>query len=163
MYALGKGVLKVMSKMGISTVGSYRGAQVFAVFGIDTDGARRVLHRHHHPHRRQRPGHHRRRRRRAGTRWPSCRTPRTLEHRGLEVGGQYQWRREGEIHLFNPETVYLLQHSTRSKQEKVFRRYTDAVDELSREGGTLRGLFELRTGERPAGAAGRGGAGRRRS
>ena len=76
--------------------------------------------------------------------------PRTLEHRGLEVGGQYQWRREGEIHLFNPETVYLLQHSTRSKQQKVFRRYTDAVDKLSREGATLRGLFELRTGERPA-------------
>ena len=85
--------------------------------------------------------------------------PRTLEHRGLEIGGQYQWRREGEIHLFNPETVYLLQHSTRSKQEKVFRRYTDAVDKLSREGGTLRGLFELRTDERPAGAAGRGRAG----
>ncbi len=75
--------------------------------------------------------------------------PRTLEHRGLEIGGQYQWRREGEIHLFNPETVYLLQHSTRSKQESVFRRYARTVDELSRKGGTLRGLFELRTGERP--------------
>ena len=61
-YALGKGVLKVMSKMGISTVGSYRAAQVFAVFGIDQDGARRVLHRQHHPHRRQRAGDHRRRR-----------------------------------------------------------------------------------------------------
>ncbi len=148
-YALGKGVLKVMSKMGISTVGSYRGAQVFAVFGIDTP----VLDEYF-----------------TGT---TTRTggsglstiagdiaarhalafvpnPGTLEHRKLEVGGQYQWRREGEIHLFNPETVYLLQHSTRSKQEKVFRRYTDAVDKLSREGGTLRGLFELRTGERPA-------------
>ena len=124
-----------------------------------TRSAGRVLHRHHHPHRRQRPGHHRRRRRgpaRAGlraqprARWSTA---------SLEIGGQYQWRREGEIHLFNPETVYLLQHSTRSKQEKVFRRYTDAVDKLSREGGTLRGLFELRTGERPAVAAGRGRAG----
>ena len=143
-YALGKGVLKVMSKMGISTVGSYRGAQVFAVFGIDQDVldeyftgsttrtggsglgtiAADVAERH------------------ALAFVPN---PRTLEHRGLEIGGQYQWRREGEIHLFNPETVYLLQHSTRSKQEKVFRRYTDAVDKLSREGGTLRGLFELRT------------------
>src|SRR6478736_1297186 len=148
-YALGKGVLKVMSKMGISTVGSYRGAQVFAVFGIDTP----VLDEYF-----------------TGTTTRSggsglstiagdiaarhalafVPNPGTLEHRKLEVGGQYQWRREGEIHLFNPETVYLLQHSTRSKQEKVFRRYTDAVDKLSREGGTLRGLFELRTGERPA-------------
>ncbi len=148
-YALGKGVLKVMSKMGISTVGSYRAAQVFAVFGIDNDVldeyftgsstrtggsglatiAGDVAQRH------------------ALAFVPN---PRTLEHRGLEIGGQYQWRREGEIHLFNPETVYLLQHSTRSKQETVFRRYTDAVDTLSREGGTLRGLFGLRTGARPA-------------
>ncbi len=148
-YALGKGVLKVMSKMGISTVGSYRGAQVFAVFGIDSEVldeyftgtttrtggsglatiASDVSRRH-------------------GLAF--VQNPGTLEHRKLEIGGQYQWRREGEIHLFNPETVYLLQHSTRSKQEKVFRRYTDAVDKLSREGATLRGLFELRTGERPA-------------
>jgi len=148
-YALGKGVLKVMSKMGISTVGSYRGAQVFAVFGLNDE----VLDEYF-----------------TGT---TTRTggsgletiasdvsirhalafvpnPRALEHRGLEIGGQYQWRREGEIHLFTPETVYLLQHAARSKQESVFRRYTEAVDELSRQGGTLRGLFELRTGERPA-------------
>ena len=143
-YALGKGVLKVMSKMGISTVGSYRAAQVFAVFGIDqpvldeyftgsttrTGGsgletiASDVAIRH------------------ALAFVPN---PRALEHRGLEIGGQYQWRREGEIHLFNPETVYLLQHATRSKQQTVFRRYTEAVDELSRKGATLRGLFELRT------------------
>ncbi len=148
-YALGKGVLKVMSKMGISTVGSYRAAQVFAVFGIDNDVldeyftgsttrtggtglatiAADVAQRH------------------ALAFLPN---PRALEHRGLETGGQYQWRREGEIHLFNPETVYLLQHSARSQQEKVFRRYSDTVDKLSREGGTLRGLFDLQTGVRPA-------------
>ena len=71
-------------------------------------------------------------------------------HRGLEIGGEYQWRREGEIHLFNPETVYLLQHATRSQQYDVFRRYTDDRRQAVRGGGTLRGLFELRTGERPA-------------
>ena len=148
-YALGKGVLKVMSKMGISTVGSYRQAQVFAVFGLDpelldeyftgtttrTGGsnldtiASDVQRRHS---------------------LAFVPNPRALEHRGLEVGGQYQWRREGEIHLFNPETVYLLQHSTRSKQEDVFRRYAKTVDDLSRKGATLRGLFELRSGVRPA-------------
>ncbi len=148
-YALGKGVLKVMSKMGISTVGSYRCAQVFACLGLDpgvldeyftgtttrTGGtgldtiAADVAARH-----------------------DLAFTPNAtaLEHRKLEVGGQYQWRREGEIHLFNPETVYLLQHATRSKQEAVFRRYTAAVDALSRKGVTLRGLFELRTGALPA-------------
>ncbi|MBM9466827.1 glutamate synthase large subunit [Nakamurella leprariae] len=145
--ALSKGVLKVMSKMGISTVGSYRQAQIFACFGLDQDLldeyftgttthtggsdltvlASDVAARH------------------AVAFVPN---PTALEHRGLEVGGQYQWRREGEIHLFNPETVYLLQHSARSKQEDVFQRYTDKVDELSREGGTLRGLFDLRSADR---------------
>jgi glutamate synthase (NADPH/NADH) large chain len=143
-YALGKGVLKVMSKMGISTLGSYRQAQAFAAFGIDeavladyftgttsrTGGsdleviAADITERH-------------------------ClafvSNTAVREHRGLEIGGQYQWRREGEIHLFNPETVYLLQHATQTKQVSVFRRYTDTVDELSRKGGTLRGLFGLRT------------------
>jgi glutamate synthase (NADPH/NADH) large chain len=145
-YALGKGVLKVMSKMGISTVGSYRAAQVFAVFGLNeevldeyftgsttrTGGsgldtiANDVAARHS---------------------LAFVPNPQTLEHRGLEIGGQYQWRREGEIHLFNPETVYLLQHSTRSKQQKIFRRYTETVDKLTKQGGTLRGLFELRTAD----------------
>ncbi len=147
-YALGKGVLKVMSKMGISTVGSYRQAQVFAVFGIDSD----VLDEYFTGTTTRTGGSGLAtiagdvQRRHALAFVPN---PRTLEHRGLEIGGQYQWRREGEIHLFNPETVYLLQHSTRSKQESVFRRYAKTVDDLSRKGGTLRGLFELRTGERP--------------
>ena len=124
-------------------------------------GAGRVLHRDHHPHRRQRTGHHRRLTSRARHALAFVPNPGTLEHRGLEIGGQYKWRREGEIHLFNPETVYLLQHSTRSKQEKVFRRYTDAVDKLSREGGTLRGLFALKTDESVGGTARRGGTGLR--
>jgi glutamate synthase (NADPH/NADH) large chain len=135
-----------MSKMGISTVGSYRAAQVFAVFGLNQDVldeyftgsttrtggsgldtiANDVAARH------------------ALAFVPN---PQTLEHRGLEIGGQYQWRREGEIHLFNPETVYLLQHSTRSKQQKIFRRYAETVDKLTKQGGTLRGLFELRTAD----------------
>src|ERR1700712_5051917 len=147
-YALGKGVLKVMSKMGISTVGSYRQAQVFAAFGLDesvlgeyftgttsrTGGsdldviAADILERHS---------------------LAFVNNAAVREHRGLEIGGQYQWRREGEIHLFNPETVYLLQHATKTKQVSVFRRYTDTVDELSRKGGTLRGLFGLRTDVRP--------------
>ena len=146
-YAFGKGVLKVMSKMGISTVGSYRQAQVFAAFGIDED----VLDEYFTGTSSRTGGSNldviaEDIRIRHALAFVSNATVR--EHRGLEVGGAYQWRREGEIHLFNPETVYLLQHSTRTKQESVFLRYTDTVDELSRRGGTLRGLFGLKTDER---------------
>ena len=74
--------------------------------------------------------------------------PTERAHRRLEVGGEYQWRREGEVHLFNPETVFLLQHATRSRQYDVFEKYTQTVDELSEEAATLRGLFPLRTGVR---------------
>ena len=69
------------------------------------------------------------------------------------MGGEYQWRREGEIHLFNPETVFLLQHATRQRRYEVFREYTEKVEALNREGGTLRGLFEFAS--RPAAGADR--------
>ena len=140
--ALGKGVLKVMSKMGISTVGSYTMAQIFEAVGLSQDLvdeyftgtscplggvgidvlAEEVAMRH----------------RRA---YPENPTERA--HRRLETGGEYQWRREGEVHLFNPETVFLLQHATRSRQYDVFEKYTQTVDKLSEEAATLRGLFTL--------------------
>ncbi len=146
--ALGKGVLKVMSKMGISTVASYTGAQVFEAIGLSEqlveryftgtpsrlDGvgidviAEEVAARHRHA-------------------YPPV--PSELAHRTLDVGGEYQWRREGELHLFNPQTVFLLQHATRSRQYEVFKTYTGTVDGLSRTNATLRGLFDLRLGVRP--------------
>ncbi|MGY1842904.1 glutamate synthase large subunit [Modestobacter sp. SYSU DS0875] len=147
--AMGKGVLKVMSKMGISTVGSYTMAQIFETVGLSEalvddyftgtsatlDGvgldvlAEEVAMRH----------------RKA---YPSNPTERA--HRRLETGGEYQWRREGEVHLFNPETVFLLQHATRSRQYEVFQRYADTVDGLSAEAATLRGLFRFKAAGRPA-------------
>jgi glutamate synthase (NADPH/NADH) large chain len=69
-------------------------------------------------------------------------------HRRIELGGEYQWRREGEYHLFNPDTVYRLQHSTRAGRYDLFKQYTKDVDDQSQRLATLRGLFELRTGER---------------
>jgi len=146
--ACGKGVLKVMSKMGISTVASYTGAQIFEAIGlahdlvdeyftgtvsrlggVDVDEvATEVILRHRlaYPDR-----------------------PEERAHRQLEVGGEYQWRREGEYHLFNPDTVFKLQHATRTKRYEVFKDYTRAVDEQSRELATLRGLFRFREGLRP--------------
>src|SRR5262249_55738333 len=70
-------------------------------------------------------------------------------HRELEVGGEYQWRREGEIHLFNPETVFKLQHATRPKRSDVYQEYTRLVDDQSPRLATLRGLFRFREGVRP--------------
>ena len=72
--------------------------------------------------------------------------PTERAHRELEVGGEYQWRREGEYHLFNPKTVFKLQHATRSKQYAIFKEYTAAVDDQAEKLATLRGLLRLRTG-----------------
>ncbi|MGW4997531.1 glutamate synthase large subunit [Streptomyces hydrogenans] len=139
-YALGKGVLKVMSKMGISTVASYRGAQVFEAVGLDEEFvgryfngtatkiggagldvvAREVAARH-------------------AKAYPA--TGIASAHRALEIGGEYQWRREGEPHLFDPETVFRLQHATRNKRYDIFKKYTDRVNEQSERLMTLRGLF----------------------
>ncbi|MGW9308343.1 glutamate synthase large subunit [Saccharomonospora azurea] len=146
--ALGKGVRKTMSKMGVSTVASYTGAQIFEAIGLGAEVvdtcftgttsrlggvgfdllAREVIERH----RRAFPA--------DGVR---------ASHRELETGGDYQWRREGEPHLFNPHTVFKLQHSTRSGKYEIFKEYTRAVDDQSKQLMTLRGLFELKEGVRP--------------
>ncbi|MEV6376542.1 glutamate synthase large subunit [Micromonospora musae] len=140
--ALGKGVLKIMSKMGISTVSSYCGAQVFEAVGLDN----RLVERYF----RGTPskiggvglaGIHAEVAARHAVAWPAAGTPGSER---LAVGGEYQWRRDGEQHLFNPETVFLLQHATRSRQYDIFKRYTTKVDALAAEAGSLRGLFALR-------------------
>ncbi|HEX2039800.1 MAG TPA: glutamate synthase large subunit [Acidimicrobiales bacterium] len=146
--ACGKGVLKIMSKMGISTVASYTGAQVFETIGLSNELVEEFFtgtvsklggvgldviaaevaarHRFAHPDR-----------------------PTERAHRDLEVGGEYQWRREGEYHLFNPETVFRLQHATRTKRYEIYKEYTQLVDEQAERLATLRGLFKLKVGDRP--------------
>ena len=145
--ALNKGVLKVMSKMGISTLQGYCGAQIFEAVGLSqafidryfthttsrVSGAgidviaEEVRLRHERAYGRQPAG--------------------TVE---LEGGGEYQWRRDGEYHLFNPETVFTLQHATQSGQYAVFKDYTRLVDEQSRNRATLRSLFRLKPAGPPA-------------
>ncbi len=75
--------------------------------------------------------------------------PEERAHRRLELGGEYQWRREGEPHLFNPDTVYKLQHATRAKRYDIFKEYTATVDDQSRKLMTLRGLFEFNSDREP--------------
>jgi len=146
--ALGKGVLKIMSKMGISTVSSYAGAQCFEAVGLSQElvdeyftGTRSILggvgldviaKENADRHERAYP-----------------REAATLAHERLETGGEYQWRRGGPPHLFNPDTVFRLQHSTRERRYDIFRDYTKLVDEQAERLMTLRGLFKIRTGERP--------------
>ncbi|PRA07053.1 glutamate synthase large subunit [Arthrobacter sp. MYb229] len=142
--SLGKGVLKIMSKMGISTVSSYCGAQTFEAVGL----SQRVVDQYF-----------------TGTATKlsgieldvvaaeaAARHARAYpEHSGasqpneLEVGGEYQWRREGPPHLFDPQTVFRLQHSTRTRRYDVFKEYTKAVDDQASELKTLRGLLKFNT------------------
>ncbi len=146
--ALGKGVLKVMSKMGVSTVASYTGAQIFEAIGLASD----VVHRYFTGTTSRLSGvgldviadEVRLRHERA---YPPGGV--ALAHRRLDVGGEYQWRREGEPHLFDPETVFRLQHSTRSGRYDVFKQYTQRVDEQAQRLMTLRGLFRFADGARP--------------
>ncbi|HXD28660.1 MAG TPA: glutamate synthase large subunit [Arthrobacter sp.] len=144
---LGKGVLKIMSKMGISTVASYCGAQTFDALGLSAQVIDQYFTGTHSPlggvgleviaaetaarHRFAYPA--------DGVEEP---------HKRLETGGEYQWRRDGPAHLFNPETVFRLQHATRERRYDIFQAYTRGIDDQSRELMTLRGLLKLKTGVR---------------
>jgi len=145
--AVGKGLLKIASKMGISTQQSYRGAQIFEAIGLNRkfieeyftrtpsriEGigletiAEETLKWHEHA-------------------FPRTVVPETLD---LDVGGQYQWRRKGEAHLFNPETISRLQLSTKLNSVAEFKKFCDAIDRQERQLLTLRGLLELRSGPQP--------------
>ncbi|NQX10473.1 glutamate synthase large subunit [Microbacteriaceae bacterium VKM Ac-2855] len=145
--ALGKGVLKIMSKMGISTVSSYAGAQAFEAVGLAQDfidqyftgttsklggigievvaGENAARHAAAYPE-----------------------DGAVTAHERLAIGGEYQWRRDGAPHLFNPDTVFRLQHSTRNRRYDIFREYTGMVDDQAEQLMTLRGMFKLDTSGR---------------
>ena len=136
-----KGVVKVISKMGISTIQSYRGAQIFEAIGLHSsvidryftwtasrvEGvgldviAKEVLMRHQHA-------------------FPD----RSVNGHTLDVGGQYQWRADGELHLFNPQTVHKLQLATRTANYKVFQEYSALVNDQVKRHCTLRGLLDFK-------------------
>ena len=153
--AVNKGISKVISKMGISTIQSYHGAQVFEAVGLNQDFideyftwtssriggvgidvvAREVKERHYRAY-----------------------PPRAIRHTTLGTGGQYQYRADGEYHLFNPETVHRLQHACRTGSYAAYKEYASLVNNQSKTLCTLRGLMDFRPGARP-GAARRGRVG----
>ncbi|MEO8052339.1 MAG: glutamate synthase large subunit, partial [Acidobacteriota bacterium] len=144
--AVNKGLLKVFSKMGISTLQSYRGAQVFEAIGLNQalidkyftgtssriEGvgldvlAREAQMKHEHAY-----------------------TPLTRSETELEPGGAYQYRVRGEYHLLNPITVSKLQHAVRNENYQTFQEYTDLIDKQNRDLCTLRGLMELKPAKKP--------------
>ncbi|HVA96383.1 MAG TPA: glutamate synthase large subunit [Candidatus Acidoferrales bacterium] len=146
MKAASDGILKVMSKMGISTLNAYRGAQVFEAIGLNKtvidmyftntssriggvgleEIAREVLLRHEQAF-----------------------TRRVVNKREIDIGGEYQWRRGGRRHLYSPEVIAKLQHATRTNQYSTFKEYTELVDNLSKNQATLRGLFALKKKRKP--------------
>jgi glutamate synthase (ferredoxin) len=141
--AASKGVIKVMSKMGISSIQSYRGAQVFEALGLRQDVidqyftwtpsrvggigldviAQEVLARHH-----------------------AAFPERQVNGRTLAPGGLYQWRSDGERHLFNPESIHRLQKAVRTGSYAVFKEYARLIDDQSAHLCTLRGLLDFKTG-----------------
>jgi glutamate synthase (NADPH/NADH) large chain len=145
--SVGDGTLKVISKMGISTLHSYRGAQIFEAVGLNPD----VIDRYFTWTASRIGGvgldvlaeEVRRRHARA---YPDRDIPETLE---LDVGGLYQWRRNGEYHQFNPLTIAKLQQAAQIRDEKSYQEYADLINRQSQQIGTLRGLMEFKTGGPP--------------
>ena len=145
--AVNKGVLKVMSKMGISTVQSYRGAQIFEAVGLNGDFIDRYFT------------------------WTASRIGgigadaieeetrsrhaygyaggRVAGEPEIDPGGAYYWRRDGEYHMYNPETISLLQHATGSNDYATYKRFAVLIDERERQLSTLRGLLDFKLPEQP--------------
>jgi glutamate synthase (NADPH/NADH) large chain len=139
--AVKEGLLKVFSKMGISTLQSYQGAQIFEIIGINKsvvdlyftgavsriegmgldEIAKEVLAKHFFAF-----------------------SKKEIPNDVLPTGGVYQWKRKGEYHLFNPQTIHLLQYSTRMNDYATFKKYSKLVNDQTQKAATLRGLFEFK-------------------
>jgi glutamate synthase (NADPH/NADH) large chain len=142
--AVGKGLLKIMSKIGISTLQSYHGAQIFEALGVhqeviekcfrgtvsriqgvDFDGiAEETLTRHRLAY-----------------------SEKKVPHVQLEVGGVFQWKRRGEAHTFNPRSVHFLQLASRTNNYKAYKQYAEIINNQNEKALTLRGLLTFRKGD----------------
>ncbi|HEY1578098.1 MAG TPA: glutamate synthase large subunit [Terracidiphilus sp.] len=144
--AINKALLKTFSKMGISTLQSYRGAQVFEAVGLNQHLVEAYF-----------PGTASRIEgigldvlaREAQMKHAFAFQPLTESETELVVGGHYQYREGGEFHLLNPQTISKLQHSVRANNPATFQEYTDLLDSRNRELCTLRGLLQLKYAEHP--------------
>jgi glutamate synthase (NADPH) large chain len=142
--ACGKSLLKIMSKIGISTIQSYAGAQIFEVLGLDTEVVDKCFYKAVS--------------RIKGLSFDGIAEEALTKHRlafietplgltkNLEAGGVYQWKRQGEAHMFNPQTIHLLQLSTRTNDYELFKKYSALINKQEVQAITLRGLLTFRKG-----------------
>lgn len=138
--AINKGVVKILSKMGISTIQSYLGAQVFEVLGLNSSFVKKYFTRT--------PT------RIGGIGIEEVATEAIARHKraffpsgesnSLNIGGNYQWRKDGEIHRYNPETIHLLQKSCRTGDYALFKKYTSLLDSENTSSATIRGLIDFK-------------------
>jgi glutamate synthase (NADPH/NADH) large chain len=143
--AIGKGLLKIMSKIGISTLQSYQGAQIFEVLGLNKEVVDKCFRGSIS--------------RIQGIGFDGIAEEALIRHRlafpenggmnpRLEVGGVYQWKRRGEAHLFSPQAIHLLQFATRTGDYKTYKKYAKLIDDQTEQALTLRGLLTFRRGEK---------------
>ena len=145
--AVHKGVVKVMSKMGISTIHSYQGAQIFEAVGLSQELVDRCFTST--PSRVGGVGLEvleEEARQRHARAYPDREVAANLE---LDAGGFYQWRRDGEYHMYNPETIATLQHAVRINSYQTYKEFAQQIDDRSRNRATLRGLLEFKTLDDP--------------
>lgn len=139
--AIGKGVLKVMNKIGISTLNSYRGSQLFECIGINTNVVNKYFP--NTPTRIQGIDLYQIEKEIAKRHQRAFASQEVAANLELEIGGEYRWRRDGEKHLFNPLTIAKLQQSVRNNEPESYKEFADMVNEQSKNLMTIRGLFEF--------------------
>ena len=139
--AIGKGILKVMNKIGISTLNSYRGSQLFECIGLNTKVVDKYFPKT--PTRIQGIGLYEIEKEIAKRHQRAYKTQDVAADLDLEIGGAYRWRRDGEKHAFNPLTIAKLQKSVRNNEPESFKEFSQLVNEQSKGLMTIRGLFEF--------------------
>jgi glutamate synthase (ferredoxin) len=139
--AIGKGILKVMNKIGISTLNSYRGSQLFECIGINTVTVEKYFP--NTPTRIQGIGLYEIEKEIAKRHQNAFGKKEVAANLDLEIGGEYRWRRDGEKHMFNPISIAKLQKAVRNNEPETYKEFADMVNEQSKNLMTIRGLFEF--------------------
>lgn len=138
---IGKGILKVMNKIGISTLNSYRGSQLFECIGLNTQLVNQYFP--NTPTRIQGIGLYELEKEIALRHHNAFGRKEVAARMELEIGGEYRWRRDGEKHMFNPLTIAKLQEAVRKNEPSTYKEYSDLINEQSKHLMTIRGLFEF--------------------
>jgi len=139
--AIGKGILKVMNKIGISTLNSYRGSQLFECIGINTKAVEKYFP--NTPTRIQGIGLYEIEKEIAKRHEKAYSKKEIAANLDLEIGGEYRWRRDGEKHMFNPLSIAKLQKAVRGNEPDTYKEFSAMVNEQSKNLMTIRGLFEF--------------------